>query len=382
MKLNQLINPDLMRRMIEGGFIRTQDHPSLPLRLFNYTEKAQFSRMWNTATLACRGLIVNVETQEIVARPFPKFFNWGETPPKGRRFKMEMDERVIVTDKVDGSLGILYASRRREGDTFATRGSFVSQQAMHATKLWRERYQNEVQDRMDPALTYLFEIVYPENRIVVNYGAMDDVVLLGAVHKDTGRILGPEMFPAWPGRRVVVMPHTTLASAVAAKPRPGKEGMVVRSLNDGLMLKIKQEDYVSLHRVVTGLNEKEIWRRAMKADIELDGFDAVVSPEKVLGDIPDELHDWVRSVVTRLSAEVYSMLGIARDVYLRAASIEYPENTFSRAHRKQFATNIQQIRAAWLTKALWLMYDGHDPREFLWKQVEPRGDVKGDRTTV
>lgn len=376
MKINQIINPDLMRRMVEGGYIRTQRHPSLPLTLYNYSEKAQFSRVWNTATLASRGLIVH-DGGEIVARPFPKFFNWGETPPKGRRFKMDLEEPVVVTDKVDGSLGILYDRGDRFGYVFATRGSFTSDQARHANMIWLEKYK-KYEYLIRPDVTMLFEIIYPENRIVVNYGAMNDVILLGGVHKDTGRILGPEMFPGWPGPRVAVMPYRTLAEAVEAKPRPGKEGLVVRSLGDGLMLKIKQDDYVSLHRVVTGLNEKEIWRRAMKANL-MDKPDYVNEEDLILENIPDELHEWVISVATQLMAEVYSMLGIARDVYRDAVTTEVVPDTYDRANRKLFASRITKIRAAWLTKALWLMYDGHDPREFLWKQVEPRGDVKNER---
>lgn len=366
MHINKLINPGLLFNEVQNGGIRVQEHPALPLKLYNYTEKAQFAKRWNTATLNCRGLIVH-ENGEIVARPFPKFFNWDEPKPKGSRFQMALDEPVIVTDKIDGSLGILFQlPGTPQGPQFATRGSFSSDQAAHANKVFFEKYWDyRYQLRTD--LTYLFEIVYPENRIVVNYGDMDDLVLLGAVHIETGRVMGPEMFPGWPGPKTQVLPYRTLSEAVSARPRPGKEGFVVRSLNDGLMLKIKQEDYVSLHRVVTGLNEKEIWRRCLKADLEnpleIDKLGLI------LRDIPDELHGWVSEVVLRLYT---GQRRLRNQVWNRWYAAWGFKDT-----RKEFAIWQQNGGLEpWLCSALWLLYDGKSIDQFLWKQIEPRGDVK------
>src|SRR5579871_6918930 len=86
------------------------------LILFNYSQMAQFSSRWNWFELNSRGLIFNATTGEVVARPFRKFFNYGE------RLPLPGTSMVEVTEKVDGSLGILY---REDGDyKIATRGSF------------------------------------------------------------------------------------------------------------------------------------------------------------------------------------------------------------------------------------------------------------------
>jgi RNA ligase len=369
--INELINPESLRHDIDNGFIRENRHPSQPLRSLNYTEKAQFSRHWNKATLACRGLIVH-DDGRVIARPFPKFFNWEEQKPKGRQFQMSLDELVTVTDKMDGSLGILYPNG--EGThSVATRGSFTSDQAIHATKIWKDRYQDEFAYRMNPRLTYLFEIIYPSNRIVVDYKGLDDLVLIGAVDIETGTTWGPEIAPGWPGPKARVFPYRTLREAVSARLRPGMEGLVVRSLSEGLMLKIKQDDYVALHRIVTGLNEKEIWRRCMKADLELPP--EVERLSTVLRDVPDEMHAWVTSVACRLFGGVYNKSSRAWDVYQRAAAIERMPWELDRAQRKEFALRIKD-HEPWLQKVLWILYDGNDPREFIWKTIEPRGDVK------
>src|SRR5690349_7854618 len=96
------------------------------LVLFNYTALAQYNERWNWFELNSRGLILNTKTGEVVALPFPKFFNWGEG---GRTTTAAIQS---ITEKIDGSLGILY---RANGEfRIATRGAFHSEQAVWATR--------------------------------------------------------------------------------------------------------------------------------------------------------------------------------------------------------------------------------------------------------
>lgn len=48
------------------------------LSLFNYTEQTTYNKNWNRETIECRGLILDRESGQTVARPFMKFFNIGE----------------------------------------------------------------------------------------------------------------------------------------------------------------------------------------------------------------------------------------------------------------------------------------------------------------
>jgi len=74
-------------------------------------------------------------------------------------------EPFEVYEKLDGSLGILYWVD--DEPRVATRGSFTGVQAQRGTAILRARY-GHVAFRTD--VTYLFEILFPENRIVVDYG--------------------------------------------------------------------------------------------------------------------------------------------------------------------------------------------------------------------
>lgn len=94
MRITDLFSADALHAEIDAKRVRVNDHPTEPLRLFNYTELAQFQKAWNPVTRACRGLIINRETGEIIARPFPKFFNHGESAS----LPFSPDEPVTVTD--------------------------------------------------------------------------------------------------------------------------------------------------------------------------------------------------------------------------------------------------------------------------------------------
>ena len=290
--------PDL-HRAVEAGHVRSQTHPKLPLRVYNYTELAAFERIWNQVTLTCRGLIVDEETGRVVARPFRKFFNHTEPGAP----ELDLSAPVTVTDKLDGSLGVLFPTP--DGHAIATRGSFTSDQALHATAVWQERYADRAE--IDGDWTLLFEIIYPGNRIVCDYRGMDDLVLLGAVNIDTGTTRAPDDVTGWPGPRAETFSYATLGEALSAPPRAGKEGYVIEVRGGADRIKLKQEDYVALHRIVTGLNARVVWEH-LAASLPL---------EELLTPLPEEFHPWVIDVAEQLSGQVASICRDADDEHRR-----------------------------------------------------------------
>lgn len=137
------------------GVVNTKEYDDLIL--FNYGTIFRPYHRWTFFERISRGLILNKHTGEVVARPFDKFWNWGE---KGWKPKGDIKH---VYAKEDGSLGILY---RHNGEyCIATRGSFTSPQALRATKILQKNYGLTT---LWDDWTLLFEIIYPENRIVVD----------------------------------------------------------------------------------------------------------------------------------------------------------------------------------------------------------------------
>ncbi len=343
--LHDLFSPAELRAALDEGLVRQQEHPDEPLAILNYTERAAYGNAWNPVTLACRGLVYHRPTGRVLARPFPKFFNHGQSGAA----VIELTAPVHVTDKLDGSLGVLYPLPSG-GYAVATRGSFASDQALHATEVLRQRYAGFV-----PAegLTILVEIVYPANRIVVDYGDVDDLMLLGAVRLADGRIVEAASVSGWPGPVVPTLRARSFAEALALPPRSNAEGMVVRCLRTDAMVKIKQDDYVALHRIVTGLTERTVWQHLV------DGKPL----EDLVAPLPDEFHDWVRAVAERIESTVDAEAGRRRQEF-DAVRAGLPQGS----GRKDFAIAVTGRPHAW---ALFALLDGKDIRPKLRSAAKP-----------
>lgn len=344
--LSDLLDPADLAQAITDGYVRERVHPDDPdLRILNYTPKTQAERIWTPTTRTCRGLIVHGD--QIAARPWAKFFNYGEHEDG----TLDLGAPVEVTDKLDGSLGILYTAPGGRL-AIATRGSFTSEQALHATELLRTRYADW--EPADRGSTYLFEIVYPENRIVVDYGQADDLVLLGKVTR-AGQALGPGS-ANWPGPRTQVFPARTLADALALEPRPNAEGLVIRYPDTGVIVKVKQDDYVALHRLVTGLSERTVWEHLAANDGAYTGL---------LEQVPDEFHDWVTRHAEALLDQHAVVFGRAQ-----AAHEEILTTLGDGFERREYA----QLAATRPERPwLFMLLDGRDPSPAIWRTLRPVG---------
>ena len=232
--------------MISKNYVRVNKHPEHDLYIYNYTQNAQFERVWNEITLSCRGLILD-ENWNIVGRPFPKFFNLGE-----------MENQVVpessfeVFDKMDGSLGILYWIN--DVPFMASRGSFASDQSDKANEMLHGKYRNSW-PLLDKSKTYLFEIIYPENRIVLNYGASEELVLLAVIDTQSG-----EEFPLEDIGFPLVEKYDGIKDILTLKEMDitNKEGFIIKYANN-FRVKIKFEEYLRLHRIITQVSNLNIW---------------------------------------------------------------------------------------------------------------------------
>lgn len=378
MNLYDLVDGDELAELLRLGYVKETDHPTEQLAILNYTDLAQFNpEAFETESLNyCRGLIYNTSTGEIVARPWKKFWNHGQAGAA----QISLGNRVQVTDKVDGSLGILY---RRPSDGFlaiATRGSFASDQAVHATAVLRERYANF---EPDPDWTMLFEIVYPENRIVLDYGDMDNLILLGGVWTRDGAVLGPEGFPEWKGPQTKVLFEGELGEALKLPlDRRNAEGYVIRKHRDDSMVKLKQEDYKALHAALFGLNQRKVYESIMVgAGLGQPGqYEGVPDLDGLLERLPDEFHSWVKEQAINMDAMVAVRLDEIRAEYGAIMDGIYWEPDWRDVQRKRvFAAEVLKVATPnkW---ALFMLYDGKSidlVEEALWYRLDKDGAIDG-----
>lgn len=349
MKIDQLFDKALLDEMIRDGLVSARPHPTERLTIFNYTKKCQYDRVWNDVTSQCRGLIV-AEDGTVVSRPWRKFFNYGEHDVGD----WDPDDTCFVTDKMDGSLGVLYPLSAG-GYAVATRGSFTSDQAIYATAMWNERYAD-----WTPAagMTYLFEIIYPANRVVVDYGDLEELVLLGAVVNETGRTIEAAM-TGWPYTRVANFGFMTLREALEMEPREKVEGVVLHFGDRNQHVKLKQDDYIALHRIITGLNEKHVWERlAVDACashihdpqhwgsfLKIDPADALQYIETGpawVESIPEEFQEWLNTTMDEIKERMAETLSTALDLAEECRDIAERKDQFLHVKDHPCATEIMR----------------------------------------
>lgn len=326
------------QKYIDDGLITAKEHPSEPYVIYNYTQKCQFAGAWDEVTMMCRGLILHKDTGEIIARPFPKFFNYEEHVAKGLPIP---NERPKVYEKVDGSLGILYFGT--DGKPWiATRGSFTSEQAIWATDYIRKN--NWTDNGRDKNITDLYEIIYPENRIVVDYKDLELLLPLASVNIETGKSVGS----SWVRKENYDSLSPEELKAINEK---NKEGFILHYENTDLRLKVKFEDYVKLHKVITGLSNRGIW------EMLKDGK----THEEMSASVPDEMFAWLEEVANGLEMEYYAIEQEAIG-QMKLIDKNQPRNVLGKT--------ISQMKNP---SILFNMLDGKDYSQIIWKQIKPKG---------
>jgi hypothetical protein len=161
----------------EYGIVATH-HEILPLVILNYSQID--SPKWPQLVRECRGLVLNKENYNLIARSFSRFFNMGEMQGEELDFHWN---HCVTQEKHDGSLCLLYYfdSEWRAN----TRGSFGMGPMLNE---WQAKYfgmpQNftwqqgfcralsidKISDlNLDRSCTYVCEFCSPWNKVVRSY---------------------------------------------------------------------------------------------------------------------------------------------------------------------------------------------------------------------
>lgn len=201
----------------------------------------------------CRGIAFSTDTGALVSRPFHKFFN-AEENENMTIGHMGFHMPHIVMDKIDGSMirplvtshGLRWGTKAGITDT----SNFAEQYVQG-----HPHYEKFALRCIEEGYTPIFEYVSPENRIVVDYGERDMVLLairetfsgLYVSHKHM--VLIAEQFGI-PLVRVFA-PMDDDASVWIANMKAGNdyEEGVVFAWDNGHRAKVKTDLYNVLHKV-------------------------------------------------------------------------------------------------------------------------------------
>ena len=342
-KYNELSN------LVKSGFSDWQSLGEVAVKekdellLFNYTIQAEINGNWTWLEQISRGLIVNATTGEIVARPFQKFFNWMQ---QGRCTNAHLLE---VTEKMDGSLGIGYF---HNGEwKIATRGSFDGKQAQWATKFGHEF---NALDGWPMNLTPLFEIVYPENRIVVDYGQREELVLIGAIDRFTGEdmLFYPVLYnlaQQFGFSLPTFYSFNSWKAIMDARDNLGwnEEGFVGR-FADGSRFKFKGNKYLEAHKLMNNLSFKNVLQAVRDGTLN-----------EMLGSVPDEFLSRIKTIEN----QIYDMYDAIEYEIIRAYTYR-PHN----CTRKEYAqwVNTEHRDTA---RYLFALLDGKEIDNMIYDEI-------------
>lgn len=338
------VNLEELDKRIEQKLITKRPHPSLALWIYNYTPVCQYNAgNWDSYTIMSRGLILD-ENGTIVARAFDKFWNYEEHQ-NNELPTLPLHERYRVLEKMDGSLFIV--TNYKEQLITATRGSFTSEQAILGTKILNQRYANFL---FAPNRTYLFELIAPSNRIVVDYGTMEDIVLLAIIDNETGKNVAE--LSDYPFPVVQTYPSTSIDELLASE-RLNAEGFVLQFMPSDTRVKIKHKDYLRLHRLLTQVSTTSIWELMRNGQ----------SFDELLENIPDELYSWVRNIQAQLNAEYNSIARVNREIANAIVALGYDS-------RRQMAEIV--LAKAPHPAVVFNMLDNKDYNQIIWKLIKPK----------
>ncbi len=283
------------------GFVHRRNDKTSGLLLYIYTPRCVYEDGWDEFAVMARGLIVDPAACQVVAAPFPKFFNVGE------RHGEVPDLRFEAYEKLDGSLVIAFHHDGRWRT--ATKGAFDSEQAAWA----QARLDVADLSALRPGTTYLFEAVYPENRIVVRY--LDAALVMLAAYDADGRELSYDEVLVtcealgWrAARRHVFASIADMVSHAAALPRD-VEGFVIRFSN-GVRLKLKGAEYRRIHALISRCTPLAMWE-AMNAGDDMAA---------IRRDLPEEFWADFDDIVRLLKASIVAIEARVAEV---AASIAH-----------------------------------------------------------
>ncbi len=304
--------------------------------------------------MECRGIKFD-KFGLILARPFRKFFNYGE-----RGADLPAHRPHIITEKLDGSMihpvklerRLFFHTRKGHTDVAKQAERFILSAPQY-------NYQRFSLRMIRDGWTPIFEYTGPNNRIVLRYE--EEALTLIAMRHTVDGTLYPyqDMFglAASYNLPVVKKVNITLEGHVATfvehtRKLVDAEGYVI-IFDDGYMVKIKAEDYVLKHRALDDLG-------SMKKVVALccQGFMDDVLPilseadASELVDFNDALQDEVNFLADKAErAASHVMLGIKS--------------------RKDFALEVAgSIKPPWLASVCFGVMDGQNARMLVLKNIQ------------
>lgn len=186
MKTIEYLSKYGLEKLVEEFSIKVSVDERFPeLRVLNYNQID--SPKNHPIVRECRSLVIREEldglTYSVVSRSFDRFFNQGENDVEFDLAKLQLFE------KVDGSLISVFHDHKY-GWMYRTKGMIMPELSVQGwERSWKDLIENALNwkdvcfNKLEKDVTYIFEVVSRENRVVVKYDS-DKAYFLSARRKD------------------------------------------------------------------------------------------------------------------------------------------------------------------------------------------------------
>lgn len=357
-------------RYLAERLITVNHHDEFPLDLYTYGRTVQYTGQWDNLTSRCRGIVVNRNTGEIVARPFEKFHNF-ETQNQPQTHGVNLATMPVtgaVIEKMDGFMCTLYEWEGQE--YIASKGSFSSPHAKWATEFYRKHKKGP---EWPKGWTPVFEGISANLRIVVDYGKFEGLILLAVINKETGEEMPYETMGRMANLRGFPVPRLSTQDWMGVRTLTlntslkGEEGFVCTWYLPGkppLRVKMKFIDYIRLHRIVSGVSPKHIWE-ALKEGMSLTEWENYSTA-------------WFAKFVAKwkraLQTEALRIEKNSKEIFEQVSAKFDDKTQFEISDifriRKEFALEFTKPENKEYSGVLFAMLDKKDIKPVIWKMTK------------
>lgn len=264
------------------------------LLLVKYS-KAIWEVGWNNLAKNSRGKVFNINTFEIVSYPFNKFFNLNEVEETNIdriREILNNAEYVSVTDKKDGSAIIV--TNNKGNIIINTNGEFNNNQVNLATKMLEEKY-SYFYKNIPEGYTFVFELIHPKNRIILDYGNEETLYLLAIRDLTTFKLKTYEELIQFSSEYKLDITESFVFTNLDDfmdkafnETQDIKEGWVFRVISgsEDVIFKLKYAEYFKLARMKSKPSLKKVYELLLKDTLD-----------DVLANADDEIKNYINTEV-------------------------------------------------------------------------------------
>jgi hypothetical protein len=278
--LDRLRLKELVRR------VANQDEFWLTTKNINFGKKGDF---WilnygigerNEYNRLARGLVVHQPTKSIQSFPFTRFFNFGE-----KEAEVVDLANADLMEKMDGTMvGVSFSEGKLFWQTrkmLSTHDNEFEMKSFYGDNfklmsLIGEYVQQLAWDSKHADYTFVFEFIHKHTQVITQYQPDQyGLYLIGGRDMKTYHELSEKELDAVaialnarrPRRWDTVASHEEIVKLFEDMPKDF-EGFVVRERDSARRIKVKSEDYVKVHHLITKISYKNLLRLWMDGEGE------------------------------------------------------------------------------------------------------------------